>query len=56
MLARQRKEAESLNAVQKFNWDIKMRELGLWKKRESYPVEPNCVPTLAVNEEFDLIN
>ncbi len=55
MLARHHKEAESLYAIQKFNWDLKMRTLGLWKKKKFIPVEENFVPMLSVSDDFDLL-
>lgn len=55
MLARHHKEAESLNAVQKFNWDLKMRQLGLWKKQKIAPVDESHVPMISVSDDFDLL-
>ncbi|XP_065211849.1 ankyrin repeat domain-containing protein 12 [Planococcus citri] len=55
MLARHHKEAESLNAVQKFNWDLKMRLLGLWKKKNTVPIDESHVPMISVSDDFDLL-
>lgn len=55
MLARHHKEAESLNAIQKFRWDLKMRQLGLWKKKKFVSVDENFVPMISVSDDFDLL-
>lgn len=55
MLARHHKEAESLNAIQKFKWDLKMRSLGLWKSRSFAVVDENAVPMISVSDDFDLL-
>lgn len=55
MLARHHKEAESLNAIQKFRWEMKMRFLGLWKSRSFAPIDENSVPMISVSDDFDLL-
>ena len=54
MLMRQHHEAESLNAVQKLEWEWKMKEKMLWDQKNSTKVDAMHVPMVSV-EEFDLL-
>lgn len=55
MLLRHHNEAESLHAVQKMDWEWKLKELGLCEPKATPPIEENHVPMVMVSDDFDLL-
>ena len=56
LLLRHHHEAESLHAVQKLEWEWKMRDLGHCDhKTNTIIVDDICVPMVQVNDDFDLL-
>ncbi|XP_064466869.1 ankyrin repeat domain-containing protein 11-like [Ornithodoros turicata] len=55
MLLRHHNEAESLHAVQKLDWEWKMKELGLCDVRTAPVIDDICVPMVHVSDDFDLL-
>lgn len=55
LLLRHHNEAESLFAVQKMDWEWKMKECGLCDKKSVPVVEELHVPMVQVNDEFELL-
>lgn len=55
MLLRQHNEAESLHAVQKLDWEWKLKELGLCDVKATPIIDDICVPCVHVSDEFDVL-
>ncbi|KAJ8920823.1 hypothetical protein NQ315_015613 [Exocentrus adspersus] len=55
MLLRHHNEAESLHAVQKMNWEWKMKELNLCDRKTTPKIEEAHVPMVHVSDDFDLL-
>ncbi|CAN7991295.1 unnamed protein product [Ixodes hexagonus] len=55
MLLRQHNEAESLHAVQKLDWEWKLKELGLCDVKATPVIDDICVPSVHVSDEFDVL-
>uniref|UniRef100_A0A1B6DE99 Ankyrin repeat domain-containing protein 12 n=1 Tax=Clastoptera arizonana TaxID=38151 RepID=A0A1B6DE99_9HEMI len=55
MLLRHHNEAESLHAVQKMDWEWKMKELGLCEFKAKPVIEESHVPMVHVSDDFDLL-
>ncbi|KAJ9587599.1 hypothetical protein L9F63_018981, partial [Diploptera punctata] len=55
MLLRHHNEAESLHAVQKMDWEWKMKELGLCEFKAKPVIEDVHVPMVHVSDDFDLL-
>ncbi|XP_071172685.1 ankyrin repeat domain-containing protein 12-like [Mytilus edulis] len=55
LLLRHHNEAESLFAVQKMDWECKMKEFGLCDKNRLPVVEELHVPMVQVNDDFELL-
>uniref|UniRef100_A0A1B6GM16 Ankyrin repeat domain-containing protein 12 n=1 Tax=Cuerna arida TaxID=1464854 RepID=A0A1B6GM16_9HEMI len=55
MLLRHHNEAESLYAVQKMDWEWKMKELGLCEFKAKPVIEDSHVPMVHVSDDFDLL-
>lgn len=55
MVLRHHNEAESLHAVQKMDWEWKMKELMLCEYKASPVIEENHVPMVHVSDDFDLL-
>ncbi|XP_054274382.1 ankyrin repeat domain-containing protein 11 [Macrosteles quadrilineatus] len=55
MLLRHHNEAESLHAVQKMDWEWKMKELGLCEFKAKPVIEDSHVPMVHVSDDFDLL-
>ncbi|XP_064610916.1 ankyrin repeat domain-containing protein 12-like isoform X2 [Liolophura sinensis] len=55
LLLRHHHEAESLYAVQKMDWEWKLKELGLCDSNSTPAIDELHVPMVQVNEEFDLL-
>lgn len=55
MLLRHHNEAESLHAVQKLDWEWKLKELGLCDVRTAPVIDDICVPMVHVSDDFDLL-
>lgn len=55
MIARQHNEAESLHAVQKMDWGLKLKELKLCSYSSEPYIDKNHVPVVYVADDFDLI-
>lgn len=56
MLLRHHNEAESLHAVQKLDWEWKMKELGMCDMKTSPVIDDIVVPIVHVNDEFKLLS
>lgn len=54
MVLRHHNEAESLHAVQKMEWEWKMKELMLCEYKAQPIIEENHVPMVHVSDDFDL--
>lgn len=48
-------EAESLYAVQKLDWEWKMKECGLCDHKNTPVIDELHVPMVAVSDEFELL-
>ncbi|XP_017775138.1 PREDICTED: ankyrin repeat domain-containing protein 12 [Nicrophorus vespilloides] len=55
MLLRHHNEAESLYAVQKMDWEWKMKELSLCDAKTVPKIEETHVPMVHVSDDFDLL-
>lgn len=55
MLLRHHNEAESLHAVQKMDWEWKMKELSLCDANSIPNIEELHVPMVHVSDDFDLL-
>ncbi|KAK9499459.1 hypothetical protein O3M35_002491 [Rhynocoris fuscipes] len=55
MLVRHHNEAESLHAVQKMDWEWKMKELGICEMKSNPVIEETHVPMVHVSDDFDLL-
>lgn len=55
MLLRHHNEAESLHAVQKMDWEWKMKELSLCDANTIPNIEELHVPMVHVSDDFDLL-
>jgi len=55
MLLRHHNEAESLHAVQKMDWEWKLKELGLCEPKSTPMIEEHQVPMVHVSDDFDLL-
>ncbi|GAB0097537.1 hypothetical protein DMENIID0001_131830 [Sergentomyia squamirostris] len=55
MLLRHHNEAESLHAVQKMDWEFKMKELSLCEFKAKPVIEDQHVPMVHVSDDFDLL-
>ncbi|XP_075229638.1 uncharacterized protein LOC142329167 isoform X4 [Lycorma delicatula] len=55
MLLRHHNEAESLHAVQKMDWEWKLKELGLCEFKARPTIEDSHVPMVHVSDDFDLL-
>ncbi|KAG8179959.1 hypothetical protein JTE90_015408 [Oedothorax gibbosus] len=56
MLLRHHNEAESLHAVQKLDWEWKMKALGMCDMKTSPVIDDIVVPIVHVNDEFKLVS
>ncbi|XP_071446913.1 ankyrin repeat domain-containing protein 11 isoform X2 [Hetaerina americana] len=55
MLLRHHNEAASLHAVQKMDWEWKLKELGLCEAKTKPVIEDHHVPMVHVSDDFDLL-
>nr|XP_022911755.1 ankyrin repeat domain-containing protein 11 [Onthophagus taurus]XP_022911764.1 ankyrin repeat domain-containing protein 11 [Onthophagus taurus] len=55
MLLRHHNEAESLHAVQKMDWEWKLKELSLCDAKSTPTIEELHVPMVHVSDDFDLL-
>ena len=55
MLLRHHNEAESLHAVQKMDWEWKLKEVGLCEPKATPAVDDLHVPMVHVSDDFDLL-
>ncbi|KAI4471067.1 espin [Holotrichia oblita] len=55
MLLRHHNEAESLHAVQKMDWEWKLKELNLCDAKSTPNIEEVHVPMVHVSDDFDLL-
>ncbi|XP_049819612.1 ankyrin repeat domain-containing protein 11 isoform X2 [Aethina tumida] len=55
MLLRHHNEAESLHAVQKMDWEWKMKELILCDRKSTPSIDEHHVPMVHVSDDFDLL-
>ncbi|XP_057657516.1 ankyrin repeat domain-containing protein 12 isoform X2 [Diorhabda carinulata] len=55
MLLRHHNEAESLHAVQKMDWEWKLKELNLCDRKTTPKIEETHVPMVHVSDDFDLL-
>lgn len=55
MLLRQCKEAESLSAIQRLEWEWKLKETGVCDVKSNPTIDERCVPIVAVNDDFELL-
>lgn len=55
MLLRHHHEAESLHAVQKMNWEWKLKELNMCDKKSTPKIDELHVPEVHVSDDFDLL-
>ncbi|ESO83047.1 hypothetical protein LOTGIDRAFT_134039 [Lottia gigantea] len=55
LLYRHRHEAESLNAVQKLDWECKLKDLGLCDHNATPVIDELHLPMVTVSDEFDLL-
>ncbi|XP_050396592.1 ankyrin repeat domain-containing protein 12, partial [Patella vulgata] len=55
LLYRHRHEAESLNAVQKLDWECKLKELGLCDHNVTPSIDELHLPMVTVSDEFELL-
>ncbi|KAJ8927506.1 hypothetical protein NQ314_020001 [Rhamnusium bicolor] len=55
MLLRHHNEAESMHAVQKMDWEWKMKELSLCDRKTTPKIEDAHVPMVHVSDDFDLL-
>lgn len=55
MLLRHHNEAESLHAVQKMDWEWKLKELSLCDAKSTPTIDEVLVPMVHVSDDFDLL-
>lgn len=55
MLLRHHNEAESLHAVQKMDWEWKMKEMNLCDRKSTPSIDEHHVPMVHVSDDFDLL-
>lgn len=55
MLLRHHNEAESLHAVQKMDWEWKMKELNFCDRKITPKIDETHVPMVHVSDDFDLL-
>lgn len=55
MVLRHHNEAESLHAVQKMDWEWKLKELALCEFKAEPVIEDTHVPMVHVSDDFDLL-
>jgi hypothetical protein len=55
MLLRPHNEAESLHAVQKMDWEWKLKEVGLCEPKATPVIEGHHLPLVHVSDDFDLL-
>lgn len=55
MLLRHHNEAESLHAVQKLDWEWKMKELAMCDMKTSPVIDDIFVPMVHVSDDFELL-
>ncbi|KAL3275901.1 hypothetical protein HHI36_020637 [Cryptolaemus montrouzieri] len=55
MLLRHHNEAESLHAVQKMDWEWKMKEMSLCDRKSTPSIDEHHVPMVHVSDDFDLL-
>ncbi|CAG9838206.1 unnamed protein product [Diabrotica balteata] len=55
MLLRHHNEAESLHAVQKMDWEWKLKELSLCDRKSTPKIDETHVPMVHVSDDFDLL-
>lgn len=55
MLLRHHNEAESLHAVQKMDWEWKLKEASLCEYKAKPVIESLHVPEVLVSDDFDLL-
>jgi hypothetical protein len=55
MLLRHHNEAESLAAVQRMNWEWKLKEFNICEPKATPPIDPMVVPMVHVSDDFDLL-
>ncbi|XP_057334198.1 dentin sialophosphoprotein isoform X3 [Microplitis mediator] len=55
MLLRHHNEAESLHAVQKMDWEWKLKEVGLCEVKVQPQIDDSHVPMVHVSDDFDLL-
>lgn len=55
MVLRHHNEAESLHAVQRMDWEWKMKELALCDMKSEPLIEDSLVPMVHVSDDFDLL-
>jgi hypothetical protein len=55
MLLRHHNEAESLHAVQKMDWEWKLKEVGLCEPKAAPSIDDIQVPMVHVSDDFDLL-
>jgi len=54
MLLRHRKESESLLAMQRLEWEWKLKEFGLCDLKTSPKIDDKLVPKVDVSDNFEL--
>lgn len=55
MLLRHHNEAESLHAVQKMDWEWRLKEHGLCEPKATPMIDDLSVPMVHVSDDFDLL-
>ncbi|KAK2717513.1 hypothetical protein QYM36_006332 [Artemia franciscana] len=55
MLLRHHNEAESLHAVQKMDWEWRLKETGLCEPKARAIIDDTSVPMVQVSDDFDLL-
>lgn len=55
MLLRHHNEAESLHAVQKMDWEWKLKEVSLCEWKAKAVIDDAHVPEVHVSDDFDLL-
>lgn len=55
MLLRHHNEAESLHAVQRMDWEWKLKELSLCEWKSKPEIDEILVPQVHVSDDFDLL-
>ncbi|KAL7292145.1 hypothetical protein TKK_0014219 [Trichogramma kaykai] len=55
MLLRHHQEADSLHAIQKLDWEWKLKEVGLCEAKGKPQIDETHVPNVPVSDDFDLL-